>query len=218
MLINNTQEPKIQRYLNSKIFRWDIINYLIGKHNFLNYLEIGVFKGECIEKIVAPHKDGVDPLTEGFSHPLVNYPITSDHFFDYIQNNPEIKYDIIFIDGLHHSSQVKTDIINSLKHVKEDGFIILHDCNPQTFSSQVVPRQTVCWTGDVWKAFVGFKQSNPNTPICTIDTDWGVGIIKVTDITTSNFHIADMEWEDFDQNRNQLLNLMSWDDFKATYK
>ena len=164
MYTNNTQDPKIKRYLDSKIFRWDIINHLIQKYNFVNYLEIGVFKGECIERINISHKDGVDPAAEGFTHPLTNYPITSDSFFELIKDHPEIKYDIIFIDGLHHASQVRLDIINSLKHIKENGFILLHDCNPQTFSSQIIPRQTICWNGDVWKAFVGFKQSNPNTP------------------------------------------------------
>ena len=33
------------------MFRFDIINHLIKINNFTNYLEIGVFDGECIRQI-----------------------------------------------------------------------------------------------------------------------------------------------------------------------
>ena len=97
------------------MYRFDIINHFIKKYNFKNYLEIGVFNGECIEAIDIFHKDGVDPGVEGVVHPKVNYPITSDEFFELIKDE-DIKYDIVFIDGLHHSDQVIKDITNSLKH------------------------------------------------------------------------------------------------------
>ena len=45
MYKNNTLEPAAVRYLNSTIQRYHIINYLIEKNKFINYLEIGVFKG-----------------------------------------------------------------------------------------------------------------------------------------------------------------------------
>ena len=107
----------IEKYLNSPIKRWDIINYLIDQNKYVNYLEIGVNNAECIRRIKAPHKDGVDPSpgseVGGGHYPEINYPISSDDFFSLIQNHPEIKYDIIFIDGLHHSDQVDKDIKNS---------------------------------------------------------------------------------------------------------
>ena len=51
MYINNLQEAEVQRNLNSEIKRFHIINYLIEKYNLINYLEIGVFKGENIREI-----------------------------------------------------------------------------------------------------------------------------------------------------------------------
>jgi hypothetical protein len=95
--------------------RFDIINYFIDKFNFVNYLEIGVYRGENIRKIKAIHKDGVDPGVEGEMVPEVNYRMTSDDFFELIKDHEDIKYDIIFIDGLHHSDQVDKDIVKPLQ-------------------------------------------------------------------------------------------------------
>jgi hypothetical protein len=216
MYINNLQEVEVQRNLNSEIKRFHIINYLIEKYNLVNYLEIGVFKGENIREIKAPHKDGVDPGAEGYTPPEANYPMTSDAFFDLIKDHEDIKYDLIFIDGLHHSDQVKKDIENALNHIVEGGFILLHDCNPVSYEAQLVPRQTIAWNGDVWKAFVDFKAHYPKMECCVIDTDFGVGVIKVGErLCTLQANI--WEWDDFNSNRKKYLNLITWDEFKTTH-
>jgi len=215
-MINNLQEPEVIRYINSEIKRFDIINYLIEKYKLVNYLEIGVFQGENIRKVKAPHKDGVDPGAEGYVVPEVNYPMTSDDFFDLIKGHDEIKYDIIFIDGLHHTDQVEKDIKNSLNHIVDGGFIVLHDCNPVSYEAQLVPRQTIAWNGDVWKAFVDFKAHYPKMECSVIDTDFGVGVIKVGErIVTFQDNI--WTWDYFNNNRKTLLNLITWDEFKTNY-
>jgi hypothetical protein len=216
MYKNNLHESEVIRNLNSEIKRYDIINYLIGKYKLINYLEIGVFKGENIREIKAFHKDGVDPGVEGYTPPEVNYPMTSDVFFDLIKGHDDIKYDIIFIDGLHHADQVEKDIKNSLEHIVDGGFIVLHDCNPVSYDAQLVPRETIAWNGDTWKAFVDFKSRYPNMECSVIDTDFGVGVIKVGErICTLQANI--WGWEHFDKNKKQLLNLITWDEFKAAY-
>jgi hypothetical protein len=215
MYTNNLSHPEVIRYLNSEIKRHDIINYLIDKYGLVNYLEIGVFKGENIREVKAAHKDGVDPSVEGFQAPEVNYPITSDEFFDLIKGH-DIKYDIIFIDGLHHADQVEKDIKNALKHIVDGGFILMHDCNPTSYEAQLIPRETIAWNGDVWKAFVDFKATYPSLKSCVVDTDFGVGVIQNGDkINSGNFGVND--YKQFDENRKELLNLITWDEFKATY-
>jgi hypothetical protein len=216
MYKDNLHEPEVIRNVNSEIKRYDIINYLIEKYKLVNYLEIGVFQGENIRKVKAFHKDGVDPGHEGYVVPEVNYPMTSDDFFDLLKGHEDIKYDIIFIDGLHHADQVKKDIRNSLNHIVEGGFILLHDCNPVSYEAQLVPRQTIAWNGDVWEAFVDFKAHYPKMKCSVIDTDFGVGVIKVGErLCTLQANIWD--WDYFNSNRKQLLNLITWDEFKATY-
>jgi hypothetical protein len=220
MYTNNLDHPEVIRYLNSEVKRHDIINYLIEQYNLVNYLEIGVFKGENIREVKATHKDGVDPAAEGFKAPETNYPITSDEFFKLIDGH-DIKYDIIFIDGLHHADQVEKDIKNALKHVVDGGFILMHDCNPTSYEAQLIPRQTIAWNGDVWKAFVDFKTHYPSVKSCVVDTDFGVGVIQYINYF-QNHLIEDVDpqvtdWEYFNQNRKELLNLVTFDEFKSTF-
>ena len=202
--------------------RWDLINHLIKNYDFLNYLEIGVNDGVCIRKINAPHKDGVDPSpgseVGGMDVPEINYPITSDEFFNFIKGH-DIKYDVIFIDGLHHSDQVDKDIKNSLNHLVPNGFIILHDCNPPEFVNQVVPRISGTWNGDVWKSVVKLRCTKPNLEIKVVDTDWGVGVVKQgqQEIYDKVSLEECLEWSYFDSHREELLNIIPVDNFYKTY-
>lgn len=202
--------------------RFDIINTFIKNNNFINYLEIGVFRGQTIREVIAKHKDGVDPTTElGESIPEINYPITSDEFFELIKGH-DIKYDIIFIDGLHHADQVDKDIDNALNHLVDNGVIVMHDCNPAEEEYTFVPRQTGIWHGDVYKSALRFRQKYPYK-FFTVDTDCGCGVI-FNNITEDNKCSNDElqqgidSWSYFDTNRVKLLNLTSVDEFKATYQ
>jgi hypothetical protein len=212
---NRNSEEAIQQ-LNSKIKRFDIINYLIEKNSFVNYLEIGVFHGENIRKVKASHKDGVDPGAEGYIIPEVNYPITSDAFFDLINGHTDIKYDVIFIDGLHHSDQVTKDIENSLKHLVPNGYIVLHDCNPISYESQLIPRETIVWNGDVWKSILNLRLNREDLVVRVVDTDFGVGIVSFgqMQIYKSN---EEIDWEHFQTNKLDILNLISFDEFIKLY-
>jgi len=49
------------------------------------------------------------------------YKMTSSEFFKNL--SPDIKFDRIYIDGSHEYEFVKSDIIESLKCIKEDGII-----------------------------------------------------------------------------------------------
>jgi len=117
--------------------RIDIINFLSNKFGAKNYLEIGVRNPwECFDHIICENKDSVDPGFENAEN-NVKYKYTSDEFFRLLESGKldkekDFKWDLIFIDGLHTSYQVEIDIRNSLKHLSENGTIILHDCNPPT--------------------------------------------------------------------------------------
>ena len=88
-----------------------------------------------------------------------------------------IKFNVIFIDGLHVAEQVERDIKNALKYIKDDGFIVLHDCNPptefhasETYDFHLSPSQGY-WNGTTWKAFYKLSQKRQrrgNITRCTI--------------------------------------------------
>ncbi len=76
------------------IDRTALINHLIEKKHYRDYLEIGVQNSKNnFNKVIVPHKEGVDPNVD------CTYRMTSDEFFKTIPKDK--KYDIIFIDGLH---------------------------------------------------------------------------------------------------------------------
>jgi hypothetical protein len=210
----------IEEYCDeTKAKRWNVINFLAEKFNAVNYLEIGVNDGSCIRQINIPHKDGVDPFPGGeiggCEVPEINYEMTSDDFFN---NYAEIKYDIIFIDGLHHSEQVDKDIYNSLRFLQEGGFIILHDCNPPNYDVQVVPRQTGIWNGDVWKSIVKLRCQRPDLEVSVIDTDWGLGVVRKGHQNLLSYGIHQcLDWDFFDNNREEILNLISVEEFFKKY-
>jgi hypothetical protein len=72
------------------------------------------------------------------------------------------KYDVIFIDGMHHSENVLRDFNNSVNVLSTNGFLFLDDILPLNYNEQLkVPRLHHYengilkygeeWTGDVWK-------------------------------------------------------------------
>lgn len=136
------------------------------------YLEIGVCNGYIFNRlnIKNENKFGVDPDRGG------NYKMTSDQFFN---ENKEKKFDVIFIDGLHHYDQCQRDIINSLNCLNENGIILIHDMIPTNSLVEYTPRRAINshWTGDVWKCAVEIQNSK-NLDFVIANCDCGVGILK----------------------------------------
>lgn len=168
------------------MLRYDIINSIIQQNGFKKYLEIGVCDPSvCFDKIICESKDSVDPGVEYTVNP-VTYPFTSDEFFKLLSNGEldkiyDYKWDVIFIDGLHISDQVLRDVVNSLQHLNPNGYILLHDCNPPDIfharEDYYVNGQQRPWNGTVWKALY-YLRANSDLDICTVNTDWGVGIVR----------------------------------------
>jgi hypothetical protein len=210
------------------MMRWDIINYFIKKYNYKTYLEIGYYKGWSFDKVECETRVAVDPnpcktieqillpKSEISSHIIGKseylVKLTSDEYFSSKNNT---KFDIIFIDGLHEAEQVKRDIENSLKHLSEGGVIILHDCNPPLYEHTTTGIDG-CWTGDVYKTAINMN-ANPLVHFYTVDTDWGVGVLRPNKEMHTNHepHVQKYidNWELFSQNREDLLNLISVEEF-----
>lgn len=183
--------------------RLDLISYVIKKNNYKNYLEIGCHNNEVFDKIRI-EKIGVDPISGG------NYRGTSDNFF----RENQIKFDCIFIDGLHEYSQVKRDILNSIKILNEDGIIILHDCLPPSINHQRVPRTRYVWNGDVWKAIVEVRTWQ-HVDTYTVLSDQGLGLIKkkknsnVLDV--GNVSFKKLKYKFFYENYSKIMRAISYD-------
>jgi hypothetical protein len=166
---------KNQIYLEESSFfkRHAFINKAISKYTNCNYLEIGVADNDVFNSIPLKLKNkyGVDPESGG------NYRLTSDAFFKMYS---QVKFDVIFIDGLHHYLQCQKDTINSINSLNKNGIIFFHDMLPKNFFEEHVPQIYNEWTGDIWKVGVELLNSK-NCEFKIINTDFGIGVLKIKD-------------------------------------
>jgi len=195
--------------------RLEVINTLITKYNLNNYLEIGVNDGQVFDKIKAKYKLGVDPDCDTYKIDWKGtgamFCDTSDNFFD--QLNEHIKFDIIFIDGLHIADQVFRDIKNSIKHLSKNGYIVLHDCNPPTEHNASPEIHYGSWNGTVYLGYLDAVKTF-NLEYYTVNTDFGCGILVPRNIDINKERETNINnWLEFDNNRDKLLNLISVDEF-----
>jgi len=165
-----------------------------------------VQNGQNLNAIECDYKTSCDPDPRSKAHQIV----TSDEFF---AHHADRYYDIIFIDGLHESMQVMTDIRNSLKFLSDGGTIVMHDCNPVTEEMQRVPRIQNEWTGDTWKAFVSYR-CREDLNMFVVDTDYGCGIIRQGESPVMVEAHGDLKYEDLEKYRQIWLNLISTKEFK----
>ena len=207
----------MDKKIKNQVWRFDIINFLINRIGATRYLEIGVEDGDSINAIKCEKKHGVDPASKNATHKL-----ESDEFFEMLA--PSVKYDIVFVDGLHVADQAERDIVNSIKHLSQGGFIIVHDCNPAKEWHQrsfEEAKKNGCreWNGDVYKAIIRLRATRNDIDVCVVDTDWGCGVIRVVPPNDKNLLKAeftknqDITFDWFNKNRQRLLNLKSYEDF-----
>jgi hypothetical protein len=190
--------------------RIDLINYLIKVNKYNRYLEIGCRDNSCFNNIEITTKIGVDPDKGG------TLKMTSDDYFKKYNDN----FDIIFIDGLHYSEQVIKDVLSSIKILNKDGIIILHDCNPKKEKEASYPYSgTNIWNGDVWKAYLHFREYD-NLDMIMSDFDHGCGLIKIRqnqDKINLNKDYKDLTWFDYKENYH-LLNIKDFQYIKKWEK
>ena len=200
---------KLNYNFTENFYRWDLIEYLIKKNNYKNYLEIGCDKNQLFSKVNIDNKIGVDPVSGG------NVRKTSDDFF----KENKSSFDIVFIDGLHTYEQVKKDILNSVNCLLDEGIILVHDCMPDSLGKQAVPRYKMQWNGDVWKAIVDLRQQE-NLEIYTCEIDQGIGVIskkKNTSILKLDKPINKLKFKDYFNNYKEYMRVVSLEEFKKIF-
>lgn len=195
--------------------RTDIINVLFEKYSFKSYLEIGVrVAADNFDKIKTKFKHSIDPNPKGnYTHNM-----TSDEFFE--NHVKDQKYDVIFIDWMHTEEQAYKDVKNSIKCLNKDGFIVIHDCNPEneflTRSYEEYLNNLGGWNGTVYRAFIKLKYELRDWSCFVVNENYGCGILtsrKILENKLINFNIDDFTWNDFEKNRKELLQLLTYEEY-----
>jgi hypothetical protein len=80
---------------------------------------------------------------------------------------------------------------------------------------QIVPRVTGLWNGDVWKLIAKLRCTESELEVMVVDADWGVGIVRKgkQDLYTKASLEECLTWDYFDVNRNELINLITVEEF-----
>lgn len=195
--------------------RTEIINILFKQYNFQSYLEIGVrVPAENFDKINAKIKESVDPNPMG----VCTYITTSDDFFENYASDK--MYDVIFVDGMHTAEQSYKDVKNAINHLNDGGFIVMHDCNPPTEyhirSYEEYLKTGGQWNGTVFRGFIQLKNELSNWSCFVIDEDWGCAILtkrKIFENKHSNYNSNNISWNEFDVNRKEILQLITFNKY-----
>lgn len=130
-----------------------------------DYLEIGVQYGFTLSSVNLRNKTGVDPqlmFNPRLAQGVELHRETSDVFFSKL--GQEVRFDVIFLDGLHTFEQTSRDFVNALRHLKPGGVIIIDDVVPSSREKALPNREESIrrqlqvsgtangeWFGDVWK-------------------------------------------------------------------
>jgi hypothetical protein len=203
------------------------------------YLEIGVCRGVTFRHITADVKIAVDPAFKlsARARRLADAKARATHYFEMTSNAffaneaallEEHGIDVALIDGLHTYKQVVRDVENALRYLRDDGVIVLHDCNPANasiacpatsyadFRAQHRWRDLLwatrpLWSGDVWKAIVHLRSTRNDLRIAVLKCDSGVGLIRKgfpeSRLPYSAAQIEALDYTDLAGDRDRLLSL-----------
>lgn len=186
--------------------RVELIQKLIRAGGFERYLEIGCETGASFFPIRARRKIAVDPAFRiprlAKARAVVKYPPNllnryfeeeSDRFFaahdDFLRRRGSL--DVVFVDGLHTFRAALDDVLHSLRHLREDGVIVMHDCLPPHEAAALPTKgfPTAAevagvhgwngqWCGDVWKAVVYLRRvCAASLDVHVLDCDFGLGVV-----------------------------------------
>ncbi|WP_231995897.1 class I SAM-dependent methyltransferase [Mycobacterium sp. 852002-51163_SCH5372311] len=213
--------------------RIKVVNQALDGRMQRVYLEIGVECGRAFRRIVADEKIAVDPAfmlsarsrrrAEANARATHYFEMTSDAFFASQGSFLEQRgIDVALIDGLHTYEQVLRDVENTLRYLRDDGVIVLHDCNPSRPSIGCPATSyadfraqnrwwNILWSGDVWKAIVHLRSTRDDLLIAVLNGDFGVGIIRKglpeSRLPYSVTEVEALNYADLTADRERLLNL-----------
>ncbi len=199
------------------------------------YLEIGVSRGLAFRRISADEKIAVDPAfslsarsraqADGKARVTHYFEMSSDDFFaNEAALLEQCRIDVALIDGQHSYMQVVRDVENTLRYLRDDGVIFLHDCNPpfalaarpaaswhDFVAQQRGPLVIGLWNGDVWKAIVHLRSVRNDLQVATLKCDFGVGVVRKgspdSQLSYSPAEIEALTYKDLAADRKRLLNL-----------
>ncbi|MBF0126100.1 MAG: tetratricopeptide repeat protein [Magnetococcales bacterium] len=138
------------------------------------YLEIGVAHGDSLAlagKGCLVH--AVDPdaaIRMPIQGEVALFDLTSEAYFADVTLHPPggVRFDLVFIDGLHTFDQAFRDLVNALTRTHDRSVLVVHDVLPVDELSARRVRESLYWAGDVWKMTLLIERLLPDARITTL--------------------------------------------------
>ena len=89
-----------------------------------------------------------------------------------------LTYDVILVDPFHEYEPSARDLREAINLLNPTGTIIAHDCFPRDGAIAGPDFILGAWCGVTYKAFVDFILTNKSLIFCTVDADYGCGVIR----------------------------------------
>ena len=90
----------------------------------------------------------------------------------------DLKYNVILVDPFHEYEPSARDLRVAVDLLKPTGTIIVHDCLPRDGTIAVPEYIDGFWCGVAYKAYLDFVLAGESLIFCTVDTDYGCGVIR----------------------------------------
>ncbi|MEP7029541.1 MAG: hypothetical protein ABI830_01265 [Pseudolabrys sp.] len=164
----------------------DIVNELAAIHGYRTYLEI------CTPSTGNMYS-GIDRARYSICHRLMyrcpaefddGWPIdlrrSSLDIADCVAavRAKGLKYDVILVDPFHEYETSARDLREAVDLLTADGTIIVHDCFPRDQAITSPHYIDGAWCGVTYKAYLDFVLASEELMFCTIDADYGCGVIR----------------------------------------
>jgi hypothetical protein len=140
-----------------------------------------------------------------------------------------LRFDVVFVDPWHEYDTSRRDLAAAFDLAVAGGAIVVHDCNPPRADVAMPEVSPVEWCGVTYRAYVDFVTARDDLAYYTVDTDYGVGVIRkldgerTTDADTTALVERLRPLEDhsgaafhcFREHARRLLKLVSVEEFLA---
>jgi len=190
-----SNEPLAER-VSGRREKLDVLRSIHRALSPSTYLEIGVDQGTSL-RLARCTAIGIDPRPR-LDGPLPDearlFECSSDEFFAvHAQESLTSPIEFAFIDGMHLFEFALRDFMNIERYSAPAGLIAIDDVLPNHPLQASRRRQTVTWTGDVWKLARCLNKYRPDLTTVLLDV-WPTGLLVVADLDPANRIL----WDEYD--------------------
>jgi Methyltransferase domain len=127
------------------------------------------------------------------------------------------RIDICLVDALHTYDFTNRDLTCAYELLADGGVLVVHDCSPMTEEQASPIFSPYAWCGESYRSYLDFVLSRDDLDYCTVDVDYGCGIIfKNRSVNMVGRAAPNLVAEWFDMHKDPKLALRFFFENRAT--